>query len=131
MNVDQLKKFGFAMTAVVGMSAAGQTSAQTADDLINDTSDPSTILTYGLGYGQQRHSALDMINVDNISKLRPAWVYSLADTRGQESFPMIYDGVMYVTTHKTTMALVNVMANRSSELTSALDAWNERASVAA
>ncbi len=105
MNVNQLKKFGFAMTAVVGMSVAGQISAQTADELINDNSDPSTILTYGLGYGQQRHSALDKINVDNVSKLRPAWVYSLADTRGQESFPMIYDGVMYVTTHKSTMAL--------------------------
>ncbi len=84
---------------------AGPVFAQSASDLVNDTSTPEDVLTYGMGYGQQRFSALDQINADNASGLAPVWVYSLNDSRGQESFPLIKDGKMYVTTHSATMAL--------------------------
>lgn len=105
MKDNRIKRLGLTATIVLGLANAGAVYAQTADELKNDTSDPSTLLTYGMGYGQQRHSALDMVNADNVGKLAPAWAYSLADTRGQESFPMLYDGVMYVTTHNSTVAL--------------------------
>ncbi len=94
-----------AMAAVCSLCASGALFAQSADDLINDKQTPGDILTYGMGYDMQRHSQLEQINTDNISDLRPVWTYSLADTRGQESFPLIHDGVMYVTTHAATMAL--------------------------
>jgi len=105
MKDNRIKRLGLTATIVFGLANAGAVYAQTADELKNDTSDPSSILTYGMGYGQQRHSSLDMVNADNVGKLAPAWAYSLADTRGQESFPMLYDGVMYVTTHNSTVAL--------------------------
>ena len=79
--------------------------AQSLDDLKNDKSTPGDILTYGMGYDLTRHSPLKRINSENVKNLRPVWTYSLADTRGQESFPIIHDGVMYVTTHSSTMAL--------------------------
>lgn len=105
MHITHLTRAGLAVAAALGLLAAAPVSAQSAQELIDDASDPSTILTYGMGYGQTRHSPLDAINTGNVGKLRPAWTYSLADTRGQESFPMIYEGVMYVTTHQATMAL--------------------------
>ena len=105
MKDNRIKRLGLTATIVFGLANASSVYAQTADELKNDTSDPSSILTYGMGYGQQRHSSLDMVNADNVGKLAPAWAYSLADTRGQESFPMLYDGVMYVTTHNSTVAL--------------------------
>lgn len=99
--------------ALVLCIATGGTMAQgqSAEELINDTSTPADVLTYGMGYGQQRYSALDQINVDTVSGLAPVWAYSLDDGRGQESFPLVRDGVMYVTTHKATMA-VDAMTGR-------------------
>jgi alcohol dehydrogenase (cytochrome c) len=105
MQFTHLAQAGLASALAVGLFASGPVAAQSTQDLINDASDPSTILTYGMGYGQTRHSPLDAINTDNVSRLRPAWTYSLADKRGQESFPLIYDGMMYVTTHNSTVAL--------------------------
>lgn len=99
--------------ALVLCIATGGTMAQgqSAEELINDTSTPADVLTYGMGYAQQRYSALDQINVDTVSGLAPVWAYSLDDGRGQESFPLVRDGVMYVTTHKATMA-VDAMTGR-------------------
>ncbi|NRB05356.1 MAG: PQQ-dependent dehydrogenase, methanol/ethanol family [Rhodobacteraceae bacterium] len=89
----------------VALALSTPVYAQSADQLVNDTATPGDVLTYGMGYGQQRYSQLDQINADNVGQLTPAWVYSLDDSRGQESHPLVKDGVMYVTTHRSTMAL--------------------------
>ena len=49
----------------------------------NDTATPGDVLTYGMGYGQQRYSPLDQINSSNANALAPVWAYSLNDGRGQ------------------------------------------------
>lgn len=79
--------------------------SQSLDDLKKAPMAPGSIVTFGLGYGLQRHSDLDQINKGNVKRLVPVWNYSLADMRGQESQPVIYNGVMYVTTHNATIAL--------------------------
>ena len=79
--------------------------AQTSADLKNDANTPDDVLVYGLGYSGQRYSPLTQINKQNVSKLVPIWSYSLADLNGGESFPVIKDGVIYVTTHNTTAAV--------------------------
>ena len=93
----------------IGAAVAALTStivsAQSLEDLAADAADASDVLVYGMGYDQKRYSALDQINADNVSGLTPVWAYSLADTRGQESFPLIKDGIMYATTHSSTFAL--------------------------
>ena len=96
-----------ALTAATALTMAGATlaGAQSLEDLKNDAATPGDVLVYGHGYGQQRHSPLAEITPDNISDMRPMWTYQLADTRGQESFPIIHDGTMYVTTHNSTIAL--------------------------
>ena len=79
--------------------------AQTADELKNDEKTPGDVLTYGMGYSQNRFSPLTHINRDNVKRLVPAWSYSMSDNRGQEAQPLIKDGVIYLTDHEKTVAL--------------------------
>jgi alcohol dehydrogenase (cytochrome c) len=37
-----------------------------------------------------------------MDKRVPVWNYSLNNSQGQESQPIVHDGVMYVTTHTST-----------------------------
>src|SRR5262249_8717639 len=79
--------------------------AQTADDLKNDEKTPGDVLTYGMGYGQQRFSPPTHSNRDNVKRLVPAWSYSMADNRGQEAQALVKDGIIYLTDHEKTVAL--------------------------
>lgn len=79
--------------------------AQSLDDLKRDSATPGDVLTYGMGYNNQRYSPLKQINTNNAAKLRPVWAYSLNNPQGQESQPIVHNGVMYVTTHNSTVAL--------------------------
>jgi len=92
------------VAAVLGL-LSGPAFAQNANDLKGDAQSTDSVLTYGMGYGQQRYSPLKQINKDTVKRLVPVWNYSLADTRGQESHPIIQNGVMYVTTHAATIAI--------------------------
>src|SRR6201996_6077159 len=79
--------------------------AQTADDLKNDEKTPENVLVYGMGYSGNRYSPLTQINKDNVAKLVPLWAYSMADLQGGEGFPIVDNGVIYVTTHDETAAV--------------------------
>jgi len=87
------------------LSLMGGAQAQSADDLRKDNASPGNVLTYGMGYNNQRYSPLKQINASNVSKMQPVWAYSLNNPQGQESQPIVHDGIMYVTTHNTTVAL--------------------------
>ena len=75
--------------------AAGPTDA----DLMNDAATPRDILTYGMGSKGQRFSPMTAINASNVSRMVPAYSASLGGEkqRGQESQPIVYDGMIYVT----------------------------------
>ncbi len=92
-----------ASAALVSLSAP--LHAQSLDALKADATTPGDVLTYGMGYSNQRYSPLKQINTSTVAKLAPAWSYSLNNPQGQESQPIIHDGVMYVTTHSATIAL--------------------------
>src|SRR3989454_2054149 len=79
--------------------------AQSAEDLKNDHKAPGNVLTYGMGYSQQRFSPLTRINRSNVKRLVPAWSYSMSDNRGQEAQPLLKDGIIYLTDHEKTVAL--------------------------
>ena len=89
----------------VGVAACLATAAhaQTAQEL--SKSDPSYVLNYGMDYGQQRYSALAKINAENVKHLAPAWNLSYDDNRAEESQPLVYKGVLYVTTNSATIAV--------------------------
>ncbi|OLC17022.1 MAG: quinonprotein alcohol dehydrogenase [Candidatus Rokubacteria bacterium 13_1_40CM_69_27] len=80
-------------------------SPQTLDDLKNDGKNTDNVLTYGMGYHQQRYSPLKEINTSNVKRLVPVWNLSLDNQWGEQAQPFIYDGVMYVTNAKYTVAI--------------------------
>lgn len=89
----------FALTALVAaMGLSFQVHAVTNEDILNDHNSVDRIVTDGMGLQKQRFSPLTKLNVDNVQDLRPVWAFSFGGEkqRGQESQPIVVDGVMYV-----------------------------------
>jgi alcohol dehydrogenase (cytochrome c) len=93
------------MAAAVSLLLAAGAAAQTLDDLRNDGKNTDDILTYGMGYGQNRYSPLRQIDKSNVKRLAPVWNLSLDNQWGEQAQPIIYEGVMYVTNAKATVAI--------------------------
>src|SRR5690349_22676396 len=64
-----------------------------ADDPAND----GQWMTYGRDYAEQRFSPLKSISTQTVKDLGLAWFADFDTRRGQESTPIVVDGVMYVT----------------------------------
>jgi len=96
-----------ASAACVLLLLGAAASAQTLDDLKKDGNGGSTdnILTYGMGYHQQRYSPLKEINKQTVKRLVPVWNLSLDNNWGEQAQPIVYNGVMYVTNAKATVAI--------------------------
>ena len=93
------------LTLSIALIAAFSAQAQTTDDLKKDGANTDNVLTYGMGYGQQRFSTLSEINKTNVKKLAPVWTLSLENEFGEQGQPTVYDGVMYVSNAKWTVAI--------------------------
>ena len=93
------------LAALIGVAAPMAAWAQTTEDLKKDHTTTGDVLVYGMGYWAQRYSTLTQINKGNASRLMPKWAYSLSDNRGSEGFPVVKDGVIYVTAHNMTAAV--------------------------
>ena len=89
----------------LAMLFAPTAMAQTADELVKGAADTGNVLNYGMGYHLQRFSTLKQINKDTVKRLVPVWNYSFDDNRSEESQPLVYKGVLYVTTNSATMAV--------------------------
>jgi alcohol dehydrogenase (cytochrome c) len=79
--------------------------AQSESELARGSADTANVLNYGMGYDLQRYSPLKQINAKNAHNLVPVWNYSLDDNRSEESQPLVYKGVLYITTHSMTAAV--------------------------
>src|SRR6266849_559831 len=97
-------KFVASAAAVLFFSTSAAT-AQTLDDLRNDGKNSDNILTYGMGYHQQRYSPLRQIDKNTVTRLVPVWNLSLDNNWGEQAQPIVYDGGMYVTNARATVAI--------------------------
>jgi len=86
-------------------ACVGTASAQTLDDLKNDGKNTDNILTYGMGYHQNRHSPLKQIDKANVKRLVPVWNVSLDNQWGEQAQPLVHNGVMFVTNARATVAI--------------------------
>ena len=93
------------LASLVGMVLPALAFAQSDADLRNAAKTPDRVLTYGMSYNHQRFSTLTQINKQTVSRLVPAWAYSLDSNTGEESQALVMDGVMYITSHDKTVAL--------------------------
>ena len=109
----------FIMAAAAGILAAATMSSAhaagvTEEMLANDTASTGDVLTNGMGRHLQRHSPLEILNKDNVKNLQPAWAFSLGGEkqRGQETQPIVHDGVMYITGSYSRMYAIDVMTGK-------------------
>lgn len=88
----------FALAATAG-------GAQSLDDLKRDAASPGDVTTYGMGWSQQRYSALDKINKGSIKRLVPAWNLSLDNSTNASTQPLLIGKTMVVAMHNATIAI--------------------------
>ena len=88
-------------SAIVSTSSAAVAKGPAAVDgarIAAADREPGNWMSYGRTYSEQRFSPLTQVDAGNAKRLGLAWSFEL-DTahRGQESTPLVVDGVMYVT----------------------------------
>src|SRR6476469_10293857 len=96
---------GFVYLVTACLLASSLAHGQTQNELNNDGKNSDNILTYGMGYHQNRYSPLAQINKGNVKRMVPMWTLSLENELGEQAQPLIYDGVMYVSNAKWTVAI--------------------------
>src|SRR6185295_11032210 len=120
MPRSKIKLVAIILSLVLGgawISPANQKSAankrapkQTAVDrvrIVNADKEPGNWMTHGRTYDEQRFSPLKQINDGNVSQLGLAWYFDMDTDRGQESTPIVVDGVMYFTSAWSKVFAVN------------------------
>jgi len=98
IKISRTQVLSLSMTVLIcltGIANAGVTDK----DILDDQMTTDDVVSYGLGLRGQRYSPLEKINNKTVKDMHPVWAFSLGGEkqRGQESQPMIKDGVMYVT----------------------------------
>ena len=69
----------------------------TYERLLRPEREPANWLTYSGNYQSYRYSALDQITIDNVSALKPVWLYQHTQGGSIETSPLVVDGIMYLT----------------------------------
>jgi alcohol dehydrogenase (cytochrome c) len=95
-----MKRSILATASILALTLAhGATANVTEEMLANDQASTEDVLTNGMGRDLQRYSPLTILNKDNVANMVPAWAFSLGGEkqRGQETQPLVHDGVMYIT----------------------------------
>jgi PQQ-dependent dehydrogenase (methanol/ethanol family) len=96
-----------ALLAFAGTAAAqevqrgtlyGDMRQVTQDMLSRAASDGNNFLHTNGNYWQSRFYPNRQINIDNVSKLRPAWIFQTEIVETMETTPIVVDGIMYATT---------------------------------
>src|ERR1700704_5601084 len=100
-----MKRLLIGAVLLVMYSAAA--NAQTQQDLLRDGNGGNTdsVLTYGMGYHQQRYSPLKQSNKRPVKRLVPIWNLSLNNEVGEQGQPLVYGGVLYAANVKRVVAV--------------------------
>ena len=79
-------------------AAAIRTATASMDDRrIAAGAEDGNWLAHGRTYDEKRHSPLEQINTESVSKLGLAWYWDTGTTRGLEATPIVVDGIMFST----------------------------------
>ncbi len=93
------------LAAALSLAVPAAALAQSDEMLRNAGKDPTSVLTYGMSYARQRFSPLKQIDRQTVKRLVPAWSYSMANNFGEESQPLLMNGILFMTSHDKTVAL--------------------------
>lgn len=100
----------FIATQLIGGMVIPAQASITDADIINDQATTGDVVSYGLGPRGQRYSPLKGINTSTVKNIHPVWAFSFGGEkqRGQESQPIVKDGVMYVTSSYSRLYAIDV-----------------------
>jgi alcohol dehydrogenase (cytochrome c) len=106
----QIAYLSLAGVLALGAVNAHAASGVTDEMILKDAVTTNDVVSYGMGSQGQRYSPLDTLNTETIKNLVPAWAFSFGGEkqRGQESQPLVHDGVMYVTGSYSRIWAINV-----------------------
>ena len=91
------------LAAMVGVAALGASGLMVTAAAQTRTAPPTEWTHWGGDAGVSRFSPLDQITAENVSHLKPAWVYDTGTFgRSWEDTPLLIDGVLYLVDPKTT-----------------------------
>src|SRR4051812_2272917 len=93
------------MSLAAFLLAASVVHAQTQSDLVNDGKNTDNVLTYGMGYHQNRYSTLRQIDKRSVKRLVPVWSAALGSNYGEQGQPLVHNGVLYATNAEFTVAI--------------------------
>jgi alcohol dehydrogenase (cytochrome c) len=108
-----MNRFVAAVSAAL-LLAAPAYAGITEEDLAGDSASTGDILTNGMGRDLQRFSPLTLINKDNVGKMVPVWAFSLGGEkqRGQETQPLVHDGIMYITGSYSRLYAIDIKTGK-------------------
>ena len=108
-----MNRFIVAVTAAM-LATTPVWAEVTEQDLANDAASTGDVLTNGMGRDLQRFSPLATLNKDNVKNLMPVWAFSFGGEkqRGQESQPLVHDGMMYVTASYSRLYAVDLATGK-------------------
>ena len=81
------------------------TSRPSQDELNRADVDTRSWLLYNKGYLAHRYSSLNQIDRSNAQKLRVVCLFQLGEVATFTTGPVVYDGILYATTHFGTYAI--------------------------
>lgn len=96
--------FGLWISIAAGQAPYGR--------ILHADSEPGNWLTYGGTYQAHGYSALDQINVGNISRLKVAWMHQIGVGHHFETTPLVFDGVMYITEPPSDVTALDLRTGR-------------------
>ena len=106
-------RIGMQFTAsALALAVSFGAHAVTDEDIMNDHLTTDDVVSYGMGLQGQRFSTLDTLNTDNVRNLQPVWAFAFGGEkmRGQESQPLVKDGVMYVSASYSRVYAIDAMS---------------------
>ncbi len=108
-----MNRFAVAVAAAIALGVPAWADVTEAD-IANDALTTADVVTNGMGRALQRYSPLDILNKQNVRKLTPVWAFSLGGEkqRGQESQPLVRDGVMYITGSYSRVYAIDIATGR-------------------
>ena len=90
---------GYCVTSLADNTAPMARPASLSQERLNSAAQSSTdfIVTHG-NYAQTRYHPADRINTQTVKDLKLAWTFQVDLTESIQGAPIVYDGVMYLTT---------------------------------
>lgn len=112
--MSHMSKFVTAVTPGLLAATSAAHANVTEEMRANDQTMTNQVVTNGMGRSLQRYSPFETLNKDNVKNLVPAWAFSLGGEtqRAQETQPLVYDGVMYITGSYSRMYAIDVKTGK-------------------